>query len=443
MNEGAAAICPPRLCIVLKNIRLGGVGSDMHINIKISRLPLIALSLAATIITPPAFAKKPPIVAGPPIVMADDFRLGSQAAEAALAARDAATAGTRISALNPTTDFESYVAASLRFQLAAQRRDVQAERIALTDMFKTTALPRGEAPRLRYVAAYLSYTVGNYQDATAQLDYAKTLGYDGIDATMLRADIALRRNKPKEARPFVQAAILQQKATGQPVPLAWIDRAISMAYQAGDWTEVGQLYRDRLNRKDDKEQWRSALVNYQSAAELEPQLQLDLYRLQAANGAMASERDYQTYAQIAEKSGYYSEAKAIIEAGRSAGKLTPTQSVTSQLFKSVTPKVTKEIAALPAQAKKAAASSNGKEALSLADSYFSLSQFPQAAENYRLALSKGGVDAGRANVRLGVALARSGDLPNAQATLAQVTGDWTAIAGFWTLWAEHQDRKIG
>ncbi|BBF70701.1 tetratricopeptide repeat protein [Sphingomonas bisphenolicum] len=415
----------------------------MRIDIKISRLPMAALAATVAIVATPVAAKKQPIVAGPPIVMSDGFRAAAQAAEAALKARDGTTAGARIASLSPTNDFESYVAAGMRFQLAAQRRDVQAERIALTDMFKTTALPRSEAPRLRYVAGYLSYMVGNYADATAQLDYAKTLGYDGIDATMLRADIALRRNKPKEARPFVQEVIARQKASGQPVPLAWTDRAIAMAYQAGDWTEVGQLYRDRLNQQDGKEEWRSALVNYQSAAELEPQLQLDLYRLQAANGAMASERDYQAYAQAAEKSGYYSEAKAIIESGRKAGKLTPTQSVTSQLLKSVTPKATKEIAALPAMAKKATTASNGKDALAVADSYFSLGQFPQAVEQYRLALTKGGIDAGHANARLGVALARSGDLPNAQATLAQVSGPWTAIAGFWTAWAQHQDRKAG
>ncbi|WP_311269912.1 hypothetical protein [Sphingobium sp. WCS2017Hpa-17] len=415
----------------------------MRDSILISRLPMAALLTATMMIATPAIAKKKPVVSGPPIAMSDGFRASVQAAEAALKARDAATAGTRISALMPSNDFESYTAAGLRFQLAVLRSDVQAQRVALTDMFKTSALPRTEAPRLRFVAAYLSYRVGNYDDAIAQLDYAKTLGYDGVDATMLRADIALRRNRPKDARPLVQAAIAQQKAAGKVVPLAWIDRGISMAYQAGDWAEVGQLYRERLNQEDGKPQWRTALVNYQAAAELEPQLQLDLYRLQAANGAMASERDYQNYAQAAEKSGYYAEAKAIIESGRSAGKLTPTQSVTSQLLKSITPKAVKEIAALPAQAKKAAASSNGKDALAVADSYFSLSQFPQAVEQYRLALSKGGVDAGRTNARLGVALARSGDLANAQATLAQVTGNWTAIAGFWTLWAEHQDRKVG
>lgn len=409
------------------------------IKILSARLPLALLTVA--MLAAPAGAKKKAVFVGPPIVMPDDFRAGVQAADAALKARDVSTASARIAMLNPTTDFEAYIVAGLRFELAVQRRDVQAQRIALTDIFKTSAVPRTDAPRLRYVAAYLSYMVGNYPDAVAQLDYAKTLGYDEVDAIMLRADIALRRNKPKEARPFVQAAIARQQALGQPVPLAWTDRAISMAYQAGDWEALGQLYRDRLNRADGKEDWRSALVNYQAAAEIEPQLQLDLYRLQAANGAMASERDYQAYAQAAEKSGYYSEAKAIIEAGRSSGKLTPTQAVTSQLLKAVTPKATKEIAALPAQIKKAAASSNGKDSLALADSYFSLGQFPQAVEYYRAALAKGGVDANRTNARLGVALARSGDLANAQTALSQASGNWAAVAGFWSVWVEHQNRK--
>lgn len=419
---------------------LGEALLAVRFRFSVSRLP-VALAAAAILAVPAVARKKEPPVPGPPIIMSDGFRAGAQAAGAALRAQDVGTAATRVAALMPSNDMEAYIAAGLRFQLAVQQRNPQAQRIALTDMFKTNSVPRADAPRLRFIAAYLSYTVGNYDDAVAQLDYAKTLGYSGVDAIMLRADIALRRNKPKEARPFVQQAIAAQKDAGKGVPLSWTDRAISMAYQAGDWVEVGQLYRDRLNIQDSKEDWRTALVNYQAAADLDPQLELDLYRLQAANGAMASERDYQAYAQAAEKSGYYAEAKAIIEAGRSAGKLMPTQAATSQLLKAVTPKAPKEIAGLPALAKKAAASSSGKEAIALADAYFSLGQFPQAAEQYRAALAKGGVDANRANTRLGVALARSGDLANAQAALAQASGKWASVAGFWAVWVEHQNRK--
>lgn len=399
------------------------------------------LAGAALLVAVPAVAKKP-VAAGPVIVMSDGFRATTQAADSAIKAGDASTAQAQISSLMPVSDFEAYVAAGLRFELAVLKVDRQAQRVALNDMFKTSSVPKTDMPRLRYIAGYLSFIVGNYDDATAQLDYAKTLGYDPIDATMLRADIAVRRNKAKDARAFVQEALVRQRAAGQAIPAAWYDRAISMAYQAGDWTEVGALYRERLSHYDSAGEWRSALANYLTAPGMDAQVQLDLYRLQAANGAMASERDYQAYAQLADKTGYSAETKAIIEAGRSVGKLTPTQAVTAQLLKSATPKAAKEIAGLPAAAKKAAAAKDGSAAMGVGDTYFSLGQFPQAVEQYRLALSKGGVDAGKANARLGVALARSGDLVGAKVALGQVTaGNWANVAGFWLVWVDQQSRK--
>lgn len=389
----------------------------------------------------PAMAKKQS-ASGPVVQMSESFRASAHAADAAIKAGDAASAQARIAALMPSSDFEAYVAAGLRFETAVLRQDYQAQRIALTDMFKTSSVPKKDAPRLRYIAGYLSYVVGNNADALAQLDYAKTLGYDGIDATLLRADIYLRKNKPKEARPYVQEALARQRTSGQPIPAAWYDRAISMAYAAGDWSEVGSLYRERLSLYGSAGEWRSALANYLTAPGMDSQVQLDLYRLQAANGAMASERDYQAYAQFAEKAGNHAEAKAIIEAGRAAGKLTSTQAATATLMKSVTPKAAKQIAALPAAAKKAASAKDGSAALAVGDDYFSLSQFPQAVAQYRLALSKGGVDQGRANTRLGIALARSGDLPGGKAALAQVSGNWANVAGFWTVWIDQQSRKV-
>lgn len=388
----------------------------------------------------PAHAKK--AASGPAVQMSESFRASAQAADAAIKAGDGVSAQSHIAGLMPSSDFEAYVAAGLRFETAVLKRDYQAQRIALTDLFKTSSVPKKDAPRLRFVAGYLSYVVGNYDDALAQLDYAKTLGYDGIDATMLRADIYLRKNRAKEARPYVREAITRQRASGQPVSAAWYDRGISMAYAAGDWQEVGSLYRERLTKYDSAGEWRSALANYLTAPGMESQVQLDLYRLQAANGAMASERDYQAYAQFAEKAGNYAEAKAIIEAGRSAGKLTASQAATASLMKSVTPKAAKQIAALPAAAKKAASAKDGSAALAVADDYFSLSQFPQAVEQYRLALSKGGVDQNRANTRLGIALARSGDMAGGKAALAQVNGGWANVAGFWNVWIDQQSRKV-
>jgi hypothetical protein len=402
----------------------------------------VALLLTAGGISSPAQAKKKVVNVGPPIAMSDAFRAAAQSAETALNAGDVAGANAQIASLSPASDFEVYVAAGLRFQLAANRNDIQAQRIALTDMFKSSAVPPNDAPRLRYLAGLYSFYVANYDDTMAQLNYARTLGYTGVDATLLMADTYIRRNKPKDARAMVEQAFIQLKAEGKPIPTAWYDKAISLAYQTGDWAGVGALYRERLAAYPSTANWRSALVNYSAAPGMNPQIQLDLYRLQAANGAMASERDYQAYALLAEKNGNNAEAKAIIEAGRAAGKLSPTQAVTAKVMKDVSPKAAKEIAGLPAAAKKAVAASDGGAALAVADSYFALSQYPQAVEQYRAAIAKGGIDAGRANTRLGVALARSGDMASAQTALAQISGgEWGNLAGLWSVWVEQQASK--
>lgn len=396
-----------------------------------------SLALAVSIglmVSPPAQARKK-VDAGPPVALTDSFRASVAAVRAAFAAGDLVTAQARIGGLMPTSDLENYIAAGLRFEAASKRGDVQAQRIALTDMFKTQSVPPADAPRLRYMAGLYSYYVGNNDDAIAQLNYARTLGYDGVDATLLMADIFLRKRKPKEARPLVEQALASYRAAGKPIPAPWYDKAISLAMQGGDWAAVSQLYGERLSVYPSTPNWRSALANIMDEPKLDSQVQLDLFRLQAAVGALASERDYQNYAALANGAGASAEAQTVIAAGRAAGKLPMAQPATAKLLLTAAPKAKKDIAALPALAKKAGAAKDGAAALAVADSYYSMAQYPQAVEYYRIAASKGGVDAARVNTRLGIALARSGDYAGGGQALAQVTGGaWSGVAGLWRLW---------
>ncbi|MGE4323237.1 MAG: hypothetical protein AB7E60_09440, partial [Sphingobium sp.] len=198
----------------------------------IVRYGIAAASIGVLLAGVPGHAKK---ANAPAIEMSDGFRASLEAARAAIRAGDVSSAGAKVGSLMPTTDFEHYASAGARFEYAVMRRDIQAQRIALTDMFKTSAVPRADAPRLRFIAAYLSFQVAHYDDALAQLDYARTLGYDDIDALLLRADIYMRKAKPKEAKAHVAEALARQRAAGTKIPAAWYDRAISLAYQTGDW----------------------------------------------------------------------------------------------------------------------------------------------------------------------------------------------------------------
>jgi hypothetical protein len=68
------------------------------------------------------------------------------------------------------------------------------------------------------------------------------------------------------------------------------------------------------------------------------------------------------------------------------------------------------------------------------DAYLGYGMYPQAAELFKLAVQKGGVDAAVANLRLGEALARSGQKEAANQAFASVTGPRQPLAQYWTIW---------
>lgn len=375
------------------------------------------------------------------VAMADGFRTTAAAARTALSGGDMATANAQIAGLQPTSPLEKYIAGSLRFQYAMRRNDPQAIRRSLTDILESGAAPQSQVPYLRYLAGYYSYYLGEHNDAIAQVNYARQQGYSSVESTILLADAHIKKKKTAEGLAYLDAAVTEQRASGQPVPEAWFDRAIALSYQGGKWADVAKWTQQKLTLYPSAGNWRSGIINFLAAPGLDPQAQLDLYRLQSATGAIASERDVQAYASLAARSGFEAEAMSVIEAARANGKLTVAEPVSAALLKSISVKAKKDIAALPAQVKKGAAAKDGTVAAAAGDAYFSLSQFPQAVEQYRLALSKGGVDAARVNSRLGVALARSGDLPGAKAALASTTGNWATVANFWTVWVDGQGQK--
>ena len=75
--------------------------------------------------------------------------------------------------------------------------------------------------------------------------------------------------------------------------------------------------------------------------------------------------------------------------------------------------------------------------MSVGDGYYGYGNYAKAIELYKLALTKGGVDANMVNTRIGAALAKSGDKAGAKAAFAQVTGPRKELADFWTVYLDH------
>lgn len=366
-----------------------------------------------------------------------------------LDAGDLAGAGVALGALSPAGPLEKYMVASLGMELAVKRGDIVAQRAAIAKLIETEGVPEGQLAHLNHIAGFLCYQTGAIDNAVVYLTRARALGLKDPQASLLLVESYVRQRKMADAAQLLDETIDLQKQAGKVVPESWYKRASSFAYARKDWPALARYNAALLTGTDiDAADWRSALASYIEGAGPDKEALLDLYRLQAATGALASERDYQGYATLAAGQGYSAEAKSIIDSGVSAGKLTGNDPVAAPLMRTLGKRAVTYLASIKGLPGKADKVATGAKAAQDGDTLLASSQYAEAVPYYRAALEKGVTDRDRVLTRLGIALARSGDFAGAKNALAQVTGPqatapqstgqgiWPQIATYWAAWVD-------
>jgi hypothetical protein len=182
------------------------------------------------------------------------------------------------------------------------------------------------------------------------------------------------------------------------------------------------------------EHWRDALLAYIELSRAGDPAPLDAWRLMRAARALAGERDFQQYAQMANGAGLAAEAKAALDEGVSRRMVDPAKTAFKELIATSGRKAAADRAGLKSRESAAIAATTGTAALAAGDSYFGYGDYAAAAGLYRAAAQKGGVDPAAANVRLGTALALAGQRAEAETVLRSVTGPNADIASYWLAW---------
>lgn len=359
------------------------------------------------------------------------FRQTADAARSSLEAGDLTTGYNRIASLQPSSALEKYMLASLRFEYAARRNDFRSQRTAVADMLASGGAPVSQHGYLHYLSGYFAAQLNDSDEALQHLSNARKSGYDTTDVALLTAEVYLRLHRGTEALAIFNQAIAKEDAAGRVVPAEWLERGAAIAYGQKNWSSFASLASRRLRMATAPGEWRTAISSYIAGAAAEKEAQLDLYRLQYAVGALASERDYAAYSSLAAELGYASEAKAIIEAGRSKGKLLPTDPATAPLLISLKPKAVADIAEAQKLRGKPSPAVSANLALKNGDRLLSVGEYGAAAAYYDEALRKGGGDKDRIGARLGIALARAGDKERARTVLGQIGGRWAEVAAYW------------
>lgn len=375
----------------------------------------------------------------------------AQPAQAALKAKDYATAEPLVAQTEAAakTDDEKYIAAALRYDLengklyAAQDANpkapvnetaLAAPLDALLANPKTPADARG---RYAFRRGALSFNSHQYPQAIQYFQQAKQLGYtdDNIDLQIVKAKMESGDTAGGSAD--LQATMDRMTAAGQKPPEDYYRYAIARSNQSKDkaatvaWlTRYGKAYPTAKN-------WRDISVMYGIAQQpidtLDKVQKIDLFRLMHDSKSLADQYDYEEYAQNAVDRGLPGEAAMVLREGQASGKLPTTRTVTEMLTQATqAARAEGSLAPLEVKAKAAA---DGKLAAQTADGYMSQGNYAKAVELYRLALTKGGVNADEVNTHLGIALSRTGDKAGAETAFAAVkTGSRANIAALWTAW---------
>lgn len=348
-----------------------------------------------------------------------------------------------------TSPDDNYLAGSLALNVGIGLKDEVLQRSGLEKMLASGKSSAADMPKFQFFAGQFAMKAKDYDKAIEYFKSASAANYGGSGPEVLLAETFFTKSYDNvtggqltpagkalalEGLPHLKRAIDIETAAGQPVPGSWYSRGFRMAALSGA-PDLPQWTAQALKQDPNPENWRIALRSYQDAhREMTRDENLDVLRLMSTTGALKDAYSVGEYVDSAMKGGLFGEAKSAIDAGRASGAIKPTQ--LNDQYQVTTAGIPKDKASLPSAATDAAKAANGRLASVTANAYLGYGDYAKAAELYRLAMQKGGVDADELNTRLGIALTKSGDIAGAKAAFAKVTkpGNRKTIADFWTLW---------
>jgi tetratricopeptide (TPR) repeat protein len=387
-----------------------------------------AAQTAAPAPAAPAAAAQPLCQAG----ISKGARKAIIALQTAVGAKDTANIPARIAdaqAVAKTNDDRCLIA---QMQVVAA---VDAGNLAAVPAAIEAQRASGSVPAARIAALYeglakMQYDKGSFADAAASYQRAIAAAPGRAEPVIMLGESYFKQNRAAEALPQYQKAIALETAAGRKADENWYKRAVAVAHGAKSPLTPG-LAREWVTAYPTPTNWREAIGVYAMGLGSDEGMLVDLWRLQRLTRSLKGEADHARYAQALLVRGYPGEAKAMLEEGFAANAVDRTRASVKNYHALATQKAAGDRAALDTQAKAALASSAAKQAMVLGEAYFGYGDYAKAAAMFRAAQGKSGVDAELANLRLGMALAASGDKAGATAALAKVTGPRAEIARYW------------
>jgi tetratricopeptide (TPR) repeat protein len=342
---------------------------------------------------------------------------------------DYASVPAKVAAANAvaTTKEDKYLVGQLQLKAAVAAKDSAGETAAIDEIASSGYLDAAKSSELYVSLGSTLYNNKQFPQAQAAFQKAAALDPRNTEAPSLLGEALFAQGQKAQAAAAFQRAIQASTAAGQKPDEKLLKRAVGVAYDANSPAAV-ELSRQWVAAYPGPDSWRNSIAIYRNLNHPDIEGTLDLLRLMQATGSMSQSDDYTLFARAAAEQNNFNEAQAVLDAGITAKAVNPSDPNVKDLVTGLKAKP-KATAADLATATKSAV--NGMALLRIGDRYYGMGDYAKAAELYRMAMGKPGVDAAVANLHIGMALARAGDKAGATTALNAVTGPRAEIAKYW------------
>jgi hypothetical protein len=326
---------------------------------------------------------------------------------------------------------DRYVIAKLQLQHAFATSDKAGQRAAVDAILASGGADAAEQAMLNEYLAGESARSGDFTGMETTFAAKVQANPNDVAAIISLAQAKVGLKKDAEALALLERAITVTKANGGKAEESWYRNAVAIADRQNNIATASRLANEALSVYPNQDNFNNLIALTQPQIMKDREAHADLLRLLQVTDRIRSSTDYLQLARHHEYNRNWGEAKSVLEAAAKAGKTSPAHAA---LLSQVSARIAEDRAALPGAAAKARADATGKLALSLATVYAGYNDYATAADLYRVALQKGGVDANLANTRLGIALALGGQRADAEAAFRKVTGLRAPLANLWLAW---------
>jgi tetratricopeptide (TPR) repeat protein len=370
--------------------------------------------------------------------LSKEFRAAIGPAQVAAQAKSYPDATAKLAAAVPLANLpdEKFFVGSVRYDIAVGTNDSSSIRKAINEMIASGSKLATNLPKLYLASGSAAYNVGDHADAVAKLTEGERLGMNSADLYITLADSLFRLKRVPEGLVAAEKAIAAKTTATEKAPDNWYARARAAAYQGKLPKEVTKWSMMMIRAYPTDNNWRDALATYRDTNNLDPLVQIDLYRLMRVTKSLQGERDFAEYADLANARALPGEAKSVIEEGLATGAASKTSTQIRERLTEANNKLAADQASVANDDRLSRAAADGKRAANTGNAHLAYGQYAKAIELLKISLAKGGADADAVNTRLGIANARLGQKAEARQAFSAVSGTRTDIAKFWLLWLD-------